>query len=240
MQLRNRMLIKSFVFLILFSLLGAGCQSNPNFEEARSTVSIKQSAGTSVYQGYTIQSGDLLDIKFFYNKEFNEEGIPVRPDGRIVLQLGQELQASGLTTEELRKSLESVFSKTLKEPAITVIVREFADRIFVDGEVRHPGEQKVVGPVSALQAITRAGGATPSAQIDQVIVLRKGSSGKPLVFELNLEDALTGRDLTQDIMLAPKDIVYVPVLAIADVNRWVDTYIRKNIPFRLGLTFFDF
>ncbi len=136
--------------------------------------------------------------------------------------------------------MELEYSKTLKDPEITIILREFSNKIFVDGEVNQPGELTIVGPVTALQAITRAGGTTQRAQIHQVIVLRKGLDGKPLVYELNLEDALTGRDSSQNIDLAPRDIVYVPVLAIANVNLWVDTYIRKNIPFRLGLTFFDF
>lgn len=214
--------------------------SNNRVGDTINPASLEQQASQTAPSPYIIKSGDILDIKFFYNKEFNEVGVPVRPDGQIALQLGGEVRAAGLTTEELRKALVMEYSKTLKSPELTILVRGFANRIFVDGEVNHPGELEVLGPVTALQAITRAGGATPNAQIDQVIVLRKGPGGKPLVFELNLVEALTGRDLTQDISLVPRDIVFVPLLAIANVNIWVDTYIRKNIPFRLGLTFFDF
>ncbi len=225
------------ITVVFFFIFATGCLPNIRANDPLSPASLENKTGEILYDEYRIQPGDILDIKFFYNKEFNEDGLPVRPDGRISLQLAHEIMAAGLTPEELTKSLAKKYASVLKNPEITVILRSFAHRIYVDGEVESPGELEVAGPVTALQAIARAGGAKQSAQIDQVIVLRRSITGNAQVFELNLEDALTGEDLSQDLALLPQDIVYVPLLGIANVNKWVDLYLRKNIPFNAGVFF---
>jgi hypothetical protein len=53
--------------------------------------------------------------------------------------------------------------------------------------------------------------------------------------QLNLEDAIDNSDMSQDITLKPNDIVFVPKTTIANVNVWVDQYIRKNLPITPGV-----
>ncbi len=78
--------------------------------------------GTTPPQDYQVQVGDLLDIKFFFNPELNES-IPVRPDGRIALQLVGELSVVGHTVEEIREILIKNYSGQLKNPEIAVLLR---------------------------------------------------------------------------------------------------------------------
>jgi len=185
-------------------------------------------------QEYKIQVGDQLDIKFFYNAELNEQVI-VRPDGRISLQLVQEVVAAGLTPAELTKLLVEKYSGELQKPVITVIVRAFgAQKIYVDGEVYKPGMFPILGNLTALQAISQAGGMKETAQVSEVIIIRRGAGNRPMAFPVYLDKALDGTDISQDIALAPFDIVYVPRSVIANVNVWVDQYIRKNIPVPFG------
>ena len=63
---------------------------------------------------YVIQAGDELDIKFFYNPELNES-VVVRPDGKISLQLIDEIQASGLQPSELDQKLTDLYSRAAPE-----------------------------------------------------------------------------------------------------------------------------
>ena len=56
--------------------------------------------------------------------------------------------------------------------------------------------------------------------------------------QVNLDKAIDGTDMSQDIALRPFDIVYVPKSAIANVNVWVDQYIRKNLPIYLSFGYF--
>jgi hypothetical protein len=48
---------------------------------------------------------------------------------------------------------------------------------------------------------------------------------------------LDGSDTSQNIALGPFDAVFVATNHIADVNTWVDLYIRQNIPIDVGLRF---
>jgi polysaccharide export outer membrane protein len=183
---------------------------------------------------YQIQLGDELGIKFFYNPDLNEE-VVVRPDGRISLQLIPEVVAVGRSPIELGNELRRLYSTELDRPAITVLVRTFsAQRIYVDGEVEKPGELALIGPVTVLQAIARGGGAKPSARLKEVIVIRRGLDGEPTVLPVNLNHARNGTDPSQDIALMPYDVIFVPRTQIANVNKWIDQYLRQNIPFSFG------
>ncbi|NIT01074.1 MAG: sugar transporter, partial [Candidatus Latescibacteria bacterium] len=98
-------------------------------------------------QEYVIQPGDQLDIKFYYNSELNEQ-VTVRPDGRISLQLANETAAAGKTPAELTQLLTEKYSRDLKKPEITVIVRSFsALKVFVGGEVNRPGILDLTRPM---------------------------------------------------------------------------------------------
>jgi polysaccharide biosynthesis/export protein len=195
-----------------------------------------QAAGPPAEE-YRIQVGDQLDIKFFYNAELNEQVI-VRPDGRISLQLVQEVVATGLTPAELTKVLVEKYGAELKKPEITVIVRSFgAQKIYVDGEVSKPGMFPILGIMTALQAIAQAGGMKETAYAGDVIIIRRGAGNRPMAFPLNLDKVLDGTDISQDLALAPFDIVYVPRSTISNVNVWVDQYIRRMIPIPISFQY---
>jgi len=185
---------------------------------------------------YRIQPGDLLDIKFFYSPELNEQ-IPVRPDGRISLQLAQEVRAEGRTPAELTAILKETYSSELKKPDVTVIVRSFGNqRVYVDGEVGKPGLIPLTGPTTVLQAIAQSGGFVYTGNTTDVLVIRRSPEGQPLAMMVNLKKARDGSDLSQDIYLRPSDIVYVPRSAIANANLWIEQYLNRMIP-RIGFIY---
>ena len=125
-------LIWSF-FLVLVCLLLQACSP-----QVYNTVPLG-SPGTIVppIQGeYKINAGDKLSIKLFYNPELNQE-VTVRPDGRITLQLVNEIKVVGLTPAKLSEILTEGYAKYLAQaPEITVAVTSFVgNRIFVGGEL---------------------------------------------------------------------------------------------------------
>lgn len=185
-------------------------------------------------QEYRINVGDQLDIKFFYNSELNEQ-VTVRPDGRISLQLAHEIMTDGLTPAELTDLLKEKYAKEIQKPEITVIVRSFsAQKVYMDGEVNNPGVIDLIRPMTILQAISQAGGLKDSARIDEIIIIRRTSDKKPMYVQVNLSKIINATDVHQNIPLLPYDIVYVPKSPIANVNLWIDQYIRKNIPIPFG------
>ena len=183
---------------------------------------------------YIIQPDDELSVKFYYSAHLNQKAV-VRPDGFISLQLVHDVRAASLTVSELTKVLKNKYAKFLKEPEISVSVDSLnSQKVYVDGEVVTPGMIKMDSYMTILQAISRAGGLKDGSRDDEVIVIRRNGLKKPFVKIVNVEDAMTGVDITQDIPLKAHDIIYVPKSAIANVNTWVDLYIRKNLPIGVG------
>lgn len=186
---------------------------------------------------YRIARGDMLEIKFRHNVDLNEE-VVVRPDGRISIQVAHDVDTAGKTPEELSALLTRICSSELASPKITVIVRSFsAHRAYVNGEVFRPGMVPLNGSVTVLQAVAEAGGFKETARLDQVVLIRRASDGSPLAANLNLHSVIQGNDLHQDVELQPSDILFVPRTPIANLNLWVDQYLRKIMPLPLDLNF---
>lgn len=184
---------------------------------------------------YAIAPGDELEIRFFHTPELDVT-LPVRPDGYISLPYIGEIRASGKGAEELSRELKTLFGRELRRPEIAVIVRSFSsNRIHVGGKVEEPGVFPLSGTTTVLDSLFAAGGTKSGALLSQVIVIRRTPRNTYLVIPVDVEAVLEGRDTAQNIPLLPYDAVYVPNSAIADVNEWVDLYIRQNIPFNFGI-----
>jgi protein involved in polysaccharide export with SLBB domain len=168
------------------------------------------SAKAQGLETYIIQTGDELDIKFFYNPDLNET-IVVRPDGKISLQLIDEIHAAGLAPAELDQLLTKKYEPELKKPVITVFVKTFSpQRIFVGGEVSRQGLIDYKVGMTALQAVIEAGGFLDTAKPEWTIVLRKGHDPVSKPKQINLSQDAFGKDNGADFVLRPDDIVYVP------------------------------
>jgi polysaccharide export outer membrane protein len=183
---------------------------------------------------YLIQVGDELEIQFRYNPDLNQLKLPVRPDGRISLPIVKEVLVSGMSPGKLAELLTDKYRPELRRPDVTVIVHTFsAQRVFVDGEVLWPNRVPLTAPLTVMQAIAEARGLKDSARRTQVLVIRQNPEGPFLTAVVDLTKIIDGTDKSQNISLMPNDIVYVPRSAIADVDLWVDQYIRKMLPFAL-------
>ena len=226
----NAYMFVCFVFILFTGVLG--CAAPP--------VSQLPDKSTLVYEpvmtDYYLQPGDNLDIKFFYNPDLNEN-VTIRPDGKISLQLIDEVEAVGLTPMQLDNVLTKKYSGQLKSPIIAVIVKSFeGQKIYVGGEVNEPQVLNVVGTVNALQAIFSAGGLTPDAELSSSVIIRRGPDNAPIARIVNLERALRGNLPEKDYLLVPYDMIYVPKTTIARADQFL-THLYNFIPRNIGLGF---
>ncbi len=218
-----RSLVQLLAIVAVLGACGGPAVKNPTFVGAPGTQL------PPLAPEYRITAGDRLAVKFFYNADLNQE-VLVRPDGRISLQLLQEVMAAGRTPAELTEELTTGYSKHLEQPEITVIVNAFGgQRIYVGGEVGAPGLRELGGPTTVLQAISASGGFRDTARKDEVAVIRRGPEDRPFIIALNLSKAMDGTDMSQDIYLVPYDTVLVPKSGIANVNLWIQQYITANL-----------
>ncbi len=184
---------------------------------------------------YVIVAGDELEIRFFHTPELDVT-LPVRPDGYISLPYAREVRVAGRTPERVARELTKRLAKELKEPRIAVIVRSFsAHQIHVGGRVEEPGVFPLTGPMTVLDSLFAAGGFQKQALLSNVVVIRQRPDKKFQVIPIDIDAVLDGSDVTQNIRLLPYDAVYVPNSAVANVNDWVELYIRENLPFNVSI-----
>lgn len=182
---------------------------------------------------YLIHPGDQLDIKFYYNSELNDT-VPVRPDGKISMQLIDDVQAAGLTPSQLDAALTEAYANELKSPEVTVIVRSFStNAIWVGGEVNQPGLIPLSHDMTALHAVFSAGGFLETAKPEAVLIIRKGADNRPLPIAVDLGAVMKGGQKVSSMQrLEPNDIVYIPKTAIAEANKFVNQYIENLLLFK--------
>lgn len=209
--------------LVLMAFLSVSC-SAPN-------PALKTPADLSLMsrpnQEYRLRVGDEIELKFFLSPELNQDVI-VRPDGRISLQLLDDVAAVGLTPMELDRIVTEGYRTELRDPQITVILKKLASRVYVGGEVRQPRFVAHDGSLTALQAIFEAGGFADTAEPSSVILLRRLNGDKGMAAKLDLKKVMNAEE--EDIALMPSDTIFIPKSTIAEVNLFVEQYITKMIP----------
>ena len=116
---------------------------------------------------------------------------------------------SGLTTAQVRKTLEKKYKDYVKAPFVTIRVEAIrSSEVFMVGQVNKPGAYPLSGNDTLLQLITRAGGLNIFADRDDIrVVRRNGEKVKEYIVDY---DAIIKGDLKQDILLRPGDRVIVP------------------------------
>lgn len=226
-QARNTVFGRLAWLVVLTALLGCqGCAVKRSHDPGATLAEVE--SRYEVPANYVIQPGDQLEVKFFYTPEFNES-VTVRPDGKISLQLVDDVQAGGKTTAELDEFLTEAYSKELKDPAVTVLVRTMTEpKVYLAGDVANPGFITVRNKIGVLQAIDEAGGFLDSANINHVSVIRKGANDRPETHEIDLEEILDGSLSDSAFLLQPKDVVYVPKRTVAKAANFMDN-VRKII-----------
>jgi polysaccharide export outer membrane protein len=160
-------------------------------------------------EGYKLQPGDLLQVVVWKETDLQSE-VLIRPDGGISFALAGDMQAAGLTTDQLREELETRVRKLVPGAVVTVSVKApNGNRVFVIGKVNHPGDFPLLRPIDVLQAISMAGGVTPFANTNGIRVLHRDGL-RQNSFRFRYGDVANGRHLEQNILLQSGDTVIVP------------------------------
>jgi protein involved in polysaccharide export with SLBB domain len=180
---------------------------------------------------FLLNLGDQLAVKFYQNPQLDED-VVIRPDGKISLQLVGDVDAVGKTPETLAGEIEAAYRSELAMPRVTVIVRQLGmTPVYVGGEVGTPGIVPLSAGLTLFQAIQQAGGLLQTAHEKQVVLIRRDANGHPVGYAVDVRPIAGGTAPGQDVPLLPYDIAFVPRSKIADVNLFVNQYIRNTVPF---------
>ena len=158
---------------------------------------------------YKIGPQDVLRIDVWKEPDISRT-IPVRPDGKVSLPLLNDVQAAGLTAMQLAGSLRESLSKYLTSPQVTVTVTEInSRRVYITGEVTHPGALPLLPNMTVLQGLSSAGGFTQFAKVKNIYVLRT-EGGKQVKHPFNYKEVVKGNLAEQNILLQAGDVIVVP------------------------------
>jgi polysaccharide export outer membrane protein len=157
---------------------------------------------------YRIGREDVIEIVVWREPELSRV-MPVRPDGRIAMPLVGEMEAAGLTPTELQGKVKQALAPYVKDVSVAVLVREVnGPRVFVLGEVPHPGAFPLRGTMTVTQALALAGGKGEFAGND-VVWLRQKPDGKAQRVRLSYRELVEG-EAEGALWLGPGDVLYVP------------------------------
>lgn len=206
------------VVRLLVAVAAVCAWSGPGFAQPAQSVSPSPApksaasatpVGVQPPPGYLIGSDDTLSIVFWREENLSAD-VVVRPDGKISLPLINDVQAVGLTPDQLRVAVTEAAAKFVEEPTVTVIVKAINSRkVFITGMVSKPGPYPLGGPTTVLQLIATAGGVLEYADAKNIVILRN-ENGRQITHKFNYKDVLGGKNLQQNIELKPGDTVAVP------------------------------
>ncbi len=182
----------------------AGAKDNPAMSATTEDHALPQDVGE-----YRIGPEDVLDISVWNNSAISRT-VPVRPDGKISLPLVNDVQAAGLTPNQLRAVLLKKLAEYVPSPEVSVIVREVHSfKVSVIGEVKKTGRHELKGRATVLDILAMAEGFGEFAGRGRIVVLRpEGKTMRQIPFNYN--KVMSNNGALENFFLQPGDIIVVP------------------------------
>jgi polysaccharide export outer membrane protein len=170
---------------------------------------------------YKIGAKDLLEINVVDVPELNL-AVRVSEEGSITLPLVGRVELSGLTKEAAERQIADklVEGKYVKNPQVTIFIKEYqSNRVALFGAVKMPGMFELVGEMSLLELVSKAGGFLENAG-NEIFVMRESKDGKGEKITVDLNDLVLNGNQSLNIALRPRDVVSVPIDKIIQIYVW--------------------
>ncbi|TMP85119.1 SLBB domain-containing protein [Pseudoalteromonas sp. S983] len=184
------------------------------------------SENAAVPDTYIVGPGDQLKINF-YGKESDSFDVTVDREGRISIPDLSPVEVAGLTFAEIKELIKvKVEQEVIGVKAFVSLGQLRSMRILVLGEAYKPGSYSVSSLTTVSHALFVSGGVSEIASLRNIQVKRAGKT----VANFDLYDLLINGDSSNDIVLKPGDVVFVPPVG-AQVT--VDGLVKRPAIFEL-------
>jgi len=163
---------------------------------------------------YLLGPGDSVNVFIWRNPEVSGT-FPIRPDGKMTMNLIEDLQASGKTPTQLARDIEKALAKYIQEPIATVIVAggigPYNQQIRVLGEAADPMAMGFREGMSLVDVMIAVGGLTDFADGNKAYISRIiKEDGERVQLGVRLEDLLREGDSTANVEIRPGDVLVIP------------------------------
>lgn len=163
---------------------------------------------------YIVGPEDVLRVSVWGQVEQQNE-LTVDKDGRIFIPTAGPVVVSGMTVDEVQKTLVRQLSRSfqgLSSNPKTVwmdvtLAKIRPKRVFIMGEVVNPGGYTVSSYANIFNSLFAVGGPTVNGSLRDVRLIR----GNKTVARIDLYSYLLGSDKNNDVRVQNNDIIYVPV-----------------------------
>jgi polysaccharide biosynthesis/export protein len=193
----------------------AGCSSTPAYPPApiQAPPPVDVQPRISGWN-YLLGPGDSVNVFVWRNPEVSGS-FPIRPDGKMTMNLIEDLQASGKTPTQLARDIEKALSKYIQEPIATVIVAggigPYNQQIRVLGEAAQPKAMGYAEGMSLVDVMITVGGLTDFADGNEAYISRIiKEDGERTQLGVRLEDLLRDGDSTANVEIRPGDVLVIP------------------------------
>ena len=158
---------------------------------------------------YRVQPGDALRVSVWKEPDLQQD-LLVRPDGGISFPLAGDIAAGGRTVQEIQSDIVARIEEYIPDPVVTVqLIQMDGNVIYVLGKVNRPGAFIMQRSLDVAQALVLAGGLALFAEGDNISILRRNGSSQQAI-TVKFGDIKYGRNLAQNVLLNPGDVVVVP------------------------------
>ncbi len=197
-------------------------------------------------QKLTLGPGDVLNIYLYDQPETAKTGLFIGPDGRLTYLQAQDIEAAGLTVDELRTKLEQTLSRFYRSPRVVVIPSAFnSKKYYLLGNVMQKGVFPLDRPVTIVEAIAKARGFVVMNQArssllqadlaHSFLVRRDGQNGFKRM-AVDFESLFLQGNLAQNLSLAPDDYLYFPPLDLPEIYVMGEVMQPGTSPFTEDMT----
>lgn len=163
---------------------------------------------------FVILPGDVLQVTV-WNEEGMDREVIVLPDGTITFPLAGTIIVRDMSPLMAQDEIQHKLETMIPDAAVTVAVKSpLGHRASIIGQVQKPGDVVLSTNTNAMQAISMAGGFTPYADENDIVVVRTTADGKKQSIPYPYHDLLDGDASDKDFELEPGDVVVVPVAGL--------------------------
>ena len=141
------------------------------------------------------------------------------------------MHAQGLSLTELQQEINERYREKIEGMEVIPILAQRAPRyVYVLGEVNQPGRFEMVGPTTALQALSMAGSWKVGANLRQIVIFRRGDDWRLLATMVDLDGALHGKQPCPpgELWLSDSDVVIVPKSAILVADDFIEPRLHSR------------